>query len=77
MYLLTRVEVLHVALQGEYMPKKKLTKAQVKRKLKTCSNAMYDMILDKMGHANSDVPMSLPKLMEMHKLLQNAVKRMK
>ncbi len=59
------------------MPKKKLTKAQVKRKLKTCSNAMYDMILDKMGHANSDVPMSLPKLMEMHKLLQNATKRMK
>jgi hypothetical protein len=45
--------------------------------LKTCSNAMYDMILDKMGHANSDVPMSLPKLMEMHKLLQNATKRMK
>ena len=59
------------------MPKKKLTKAQVKRKLKTCTNAMYDMILDKMGHANSDVPMSLPKLMEMHKLLQNATKRMK
>jgi len=59
------------------MPKKKLTKVQVKRKIKTCSNAMYDMILDKMGHANSDVPMSLPKLMEMHKLLQNAAKRMK
>jgi hypothetical protein len=44
------------------MPKKKLTKAQVKRKLKTCSNAMYDMILDKMGHANSDVPMTLHDL---------------
>ena len=59
------------------MPKKKLTKAQVKRKLKTCSNGMYDMILDKMGHANSDVPMSLPKLMDMHKQMQNAAKRMK
>ena len=59
------------------MPRKKLTKAQVKRKMKTCSNAMYDMILDKMGHANSDVPFSLPKLMDMHKQLQNATKRMK
>jgi hypothetical protein len=59
------------------MPKKKLTKTQVKRKLKTCSNAMYDMILDKMGHANSDVPMSLPKLMDMHKALQSAFKRVK
>jgi len=59
------------------MPKKKLTKAHVKRKLKTCTNAMYDMILDKMGHTNSDVPMSLPKLMDMHKALQGAAKRMK
>ena len=59
------------------MPKKKLTKAQTKRKLKTCTNAMYDMILDKMGHTNSDVPMSLPKLMDMHKALQGASKRMK
>ena len=59
------------------MPKKKLTKTQVKRKLKTCSNMMYDMILDKMGHTNSDVPMSLPKLMDMHKALQNATKRIK
>jgi len=59
------------------MPKKKMTKAQVKRKLKTCTNAMYDMILDKMGHTNSDVPMSLPKLMELHKAMQGAAKRMK
>jgi len=59
------------------MPKKKLTKAQVKRKMKTCSNAMYDMILDKMGHANSDVPFSTPKLLEMNKIMQNATKRMK
>ena len=38
---------------------------------------MYDMILDKMGHTNSDVPMSLPKLMELHKAMQGAAKRMK
>jgi hypothetical protein len=49
----------------------------VKKKIKTCSNAIYDMILDKMGHANSDVPMSLPKLMEMHKAVQSAAKRIK
>ena len=77
MPLIQELLVFWELYQGEYMPKKKLTKAQVKRKLKTCTNAMYDMILDKMGHANSDVPMSLPKLMEMHKLLQNATKRMK
>jgi len=59
------------------MPKKKLTKAQTKRKLKTLTNGMYDMILDKMGHSNSDVPMSLPKLMEIHKALQSASKRVK
>ena len=70
MPLIQELLVFWELYQGEYMPKKKLTKAQVKRKLKTCTNAMYDMILDKMGHANSDVPMSLPKLMEMHKLLQ-------
>ncbi len=59
------------------MPRKKLTKAQVKRKLKTCSNMIYDLALDKMGHANSDVPMSLPKLMDMHKPLISAQKRVK
>ena len=59
------------------MPKKKLTKTQVKRKLKTVNNAMYDLFLDKMGHSNSDVPMSLPKLMEIHKALQSASKRVK
>ena len=59
------------------MPKKKLTKAQVKRKLKTVLNMMYDLINDKMGHANSDVPMSIPKMLEMHKVVGNAWKRTK
>ena len=43
------------------MPKKKLTKAQVNRKLNTETNTMYDLILEKRGHINSDVPMSLLK----------------
>jgi len=59
------------------MPRKKLTKAQVKRKLKTCNNALYDLFLDKMGHANSDVPFSTPKLLDMNKIMQSATKRMK
>jgi hypothetical protein len=32
------------------MPKKRLTKAQVKRKVKTMHNAMYDLFIDKIGH---------------------------
>jgi len=32
------------------MPKKKLTKAQVKKKLKTIKNAAYDLMLDRLGH---------------------------
>ena len=59
------------------MPKKKLTKAQVKRKLKTWNNAMYDLFLDKVGHANSDVPFSVAKLLDLNKALQSAVKRIK
>ena len=59
------------------MPRKKLTKAQVKRKLKTCANAMYDLFLDKLGHANSDVPMSQNKILDMHRQITNAQKRMK
>jgi len=59
------------------MPKKKLTKAQVKRKLKTCNNAMYDLFLDKVGHGNSDVPFSVSKLLDLNKALQSSVKRIK
>jgi len=59
------------------MVKKKLTVQQVRRKLKTCNNAMYDLFLDKVGHANSSVPMSVPKLLELNKALQSAAKRVK
>jgi hypothetical protein len=59
------------------MPKKKLTKAQVKRKLRIGTNALYDLYLDKLGHANSDVPMSLGKLYETYLPLRAAQKRVK
>jgi hypothetical protein len=49
------------------MPKKKLTKAQVKRKIKTISNAMYDLFNDKVGHgADSNTPQSWKSLAEAH-----------
>ena len=59
------------------MPKKKLTKAQVKRKLKTIANACYDMLIDRFGHGDSNVPMSYNKILEIHKAVMAAGKRVK
>ena len=46
------------------MPKKKLTKAQLKRKLKTIQGYIFDLFLDKISHADSFIVMSKPKLDE-------------
>ena len=44
------------------MPKKKLTKAQVKRKMKQIIRATYDLFLDKFAHGSrSDVSFSSAK----------------
>ena len=60
------------------MPKKKLTKAQVHKKWRSCTIALYDLFLDKFGHlAESKVTLSIPKLLEMHKAIESASKRMK
>ena len=59
------------------MPKKKLTKTQVKRKMKVITNGMYDLLLDKMGHADSNSSLGVPKLMELHKTMMAATKRIK
>jgi len=59
------------------MPKKKLTKAQVKRKLKACTTALYDLTVDKYGHGDSAVPISFTKLIDLHKAVMNGLKRMK
>jgi len=41
------------------MPKKKLTKAQVKRKIMAARNALYDMYVDRLAYSKrSLVPMS-------------------
>tara|TARA_Y100000004_G_scaffold169483_1_gene203790 strand:- start:42 stop:230 length:189 start_codon:yes stop_codon:yes gene_type:complete len=58
------------------MPKKKLTKTQVIKKLRTVSNAMYDLFLDKFGHGSASmVPISQDKLRDMHNAIVNASQR--
>ena len=59
------------------MPKKKLTKAQVKRKYKSICTGFYDLMTDKLGHADSHVGMSVNKLLEVHKNCQAVLKRLK
>jgi hypothetical protein len=60
------------------MPKKRLTKAQVKRKIKSSSDAVYYMLLDKMAHgANSYVPFSLTKLIDLQKVFDRARSQVK
>ena len=59
------------------MPKKKLTKTQVKKKLKTIMNASYDLVLDKMGQAQSFVPMSLDKAILLNRQVTQQFNRVK
>ena len=59
------------------MPKKKLTKAQVKRKLKTIEKAMYDLFIDKYGHKESFVPMSVNKMIEYNNVFGRAFRKLK
>ena len=58
------------------MPKKKLTKKQVDRKLDILINASYDLILDRLAHPDTFVPMSMPKLFELNKQLRAASVRL-
>ncbi len=59
------------------MPKKKLTKAQVKRKIKAMMTASYDLVLDKMGHPDSKVPMSLNKILELNRQVTQQFNKVK
>jgi hypothetical protein len=59
------------------MPKKKLTKTQVKKKLKTIMNASYDLVLDKMGQPQSFVPMSLDKTILLNRQVTQQFNRVK
>ena len=54
------------------MPRRKLKKTQVKKKMKTAFNAIYDLEVDKLGQMQSFVPMSVPKLLEISDALKRA-----
>ena len=58
------------------MAKKKLTKAAMKKKFVALERNMYDLFLDKLGHADSLVPFSQPKMMELHKNIQMARRKL-
>ena len=59
------------------MPRKKLTKAQVKRALKTSHAHLFRLFMDKIEQPDSRVPMSKDKLMDLVTMLGNAWKRVK
>jgi spore maturation protein SpmA len=54
------------------MPRKKLTKAQVKKKMNQIGGLMYDLMTDKMGHSDSFVPFGLAKLFELNEVMRKA-----
>ena len=59
------------------MDKKKLTKAQVKKAFRDCDIKLGRLVIDKATAENSNVPMSLMKLIEIKAKLQLAEKRIK
>ena len=59
------------------MPKKKLTKAQVKSKLKSIMRTTADLISDRINHPDSFVPFTPAKLFDMSSVANNAFKRIK
>lgn len=59
------------------MPRKKLTKAQVKSDISASMSRLYNMIVDKLNYPDSHVPLSLAKLLDLHKVMSSAWKRMK
>jgi len=55
------------------MPKKKLTKAQVKKIMNQLDNNMAKLVIDKSFHRNSFVGMSLQKALEVQNKIRNTV----
>jgi hypothetical protein len=58
------------------MPKKKLTKAQVKNKLRLASNQIYDLLTDKLAYGDSFIPISQNKLLEINNTITRAASKM-
>jgi|TARA_R100001086_G_scaffold245665_3_gene176878 hypothetical protein len=60
------------------MPKKKLTKAQVNKKMQSLRNALYDLFLDKFAYGSESlVPISADKLKDNHAQVVSAILRLK
>ena len=60
------------------MPKKKLTKAQIKRKLKTVKNAMYDLMLDRLNYGtDSFYKGTFDSLNKMHRVIEQRLRGLK
>ena len=59
------------------MPKKKLNKRQIISKLKTANRVMGDLLMDRTYHADSKVPMSLNKVLELNRSITSTFNRVK
>jgi len=59
------------------MPRKKLTKAQVKRKMKSLITTLADLSIDKLYHIDSKVPFSGIAMNELMGKIHSAAKRIK
>jgi len=58
------------------MPKKKLTKTQVRKKLRMASNQIYDLLTDKLAYGDSIIPISQKKLLEINTVITKAASKM-
>ena len=58
------------------MPKKKLTKLQVKKKVAAISKSVADLTIDKLTHPDSLAPMSKMKLIELSNTIQAASRKL-
>jgi hypothetical protein len=59
------------------MPKKKLTKAQARKELRSVDLKLGRLLIDKATKEGSLVPMSVQKIIEIKTKIQQAEKRMK
>ena len=57
------------------MPKKKLTKMQVRKKMLTAVNALYALAVDKFN-TGSKVPLTVNTVLKMHDTLAKAERRL-
>jgi hypothetical protein len=63
--------------EGDIMPKKKLTKATVRKKMKQMLNILTDLLMDKVGYPDSFVTLPTKKMLELSGDVSRAFKRIK